>query len=115
MANPLQYSCLGNPMDRGAWRATVHRVRKRQTHTHTYTGRRKAKTNRRKKSQKTPENSEEHGLCRSQGRREFSEGKANTVQTVKRSRKLERTKCIGYDPWEVTGDFQKVQKSHFSN
>ena len=23
--NPLQYSCLGNPMDRGAWRATVHR------------------------------------------------------------------------------------------
>ena len=26
--NPLQYSCLGNPMDRGAWRATVHRDRK---------------------------------------------------------------------------------------
>ena len=24
--NPLQYSCLGNPMDRGAWWATVHRV-----------------------------------------------------------------------------------------
>ena len=22
--NPLQYSCLENPMDRGAWRATVH-------------------------------------------------------------------------------------------
>ena len=22
--NPLQYSCLGNLMDRGAWRATVH-------------------------------------------------------------------------------------------
>ena len=22
--NPLQYSCLGNPMDRGAWRATAH-------------------------------------------------------------------------------------------
>ena len=22
--NLLQYSCLGNPMDRGAWRATVH-------------------------------------------------------------------------------------------
>ena len=22
--NPLQYSCLGNPMDRGTWRATVH-------------------------------------------------------------------------------------------
>ena len=21
---PLQYSCLGNPVDRGAWRATVH-------------------------------------------------------------------------------------------
>ena len=26
--NPLQYSCLENPMDRGAWRATVHRVAK---------------------------------------------------------------------------------------
>ena len=51
--NPLQYSCLGNPMDRGAWRATVHRVAKesnmtkateqasmhthRHTHTHTHT------------------------------------------------------------------------------
>ena len=22
--NPFQYSCLGNPMDRGAWRTTVH-------------------------------------------------------------------------------------------
>ena len=26
--NPLQYSCLGNPMDRGAWWATVHGVLK---------------------------------------------------------------------------------------
>ena len=25
--NPLQYSCLENPMDRGAWWATVHRVK----------------------------------------------------------------------------------------
>ena len=24
--SPLQYSCLGNSMDRGAWRATVHEV-----------------------------------------------------------------------------------------
>ena len=24
--NPLQYSCLGNPMDRGSWRAAVHGV-----------------------------------------------------------------------------------------
>ena len=24
--NPLQYSCLGNPVDRGGWRATVHGV-----------------------------------------------------------------------------------------
>ena len=29
--NPLQYSCLKNPMDRGAWRATVHSVTKSQT------------------------------------------------------------------------------------
>ena len=26
--NPLQYSCLRNPMDRGAWWATVHKVTK---------------------------------------------------------------------------------------
>ena len=26
--NPLQYSCLENPMDRGAWRATAHSVSK---------------------------------------------------------------------------------------
>ena len=26
--NPLQYSCLENPMDRGAWWVTVHRVTK---------------------------------------------------------------------------------------
>ena len=29
--NPLQYSCLENPMDRGAWKATVHGVAKSQT------------------------------------------------------------------------------------
>ena len=29
--NPLQYSCLKNPMDKGAWRATVHGVRKSRT------------------------------------------------------------------------------------
>ena len=29
--NPLWYSCLENPVDRGAWRATVHRVEKSQT------------------------------------------------------------------------------------
>ena len=49
--NPLQDSCLGNPMDRGAWWATVHGVAKSRTrlslcvsacglartHTHTHT------------------------------------------------------------------------------
>ena len=29
--NPLQYSCLENPMDRGAWLAIVHRVTKSRT------------------------------------------------------------------------------------
>ena len=29
--NLLQYSCLENPMDRGAWEATVHRVSKSRT------------------------------------------------------------------------------------
>ena len=28
---PLQYSCLENPMDRGAWQATVHGIAKNQT------------------------------------------------------------------------------------
>ena len=42
MATPLQYSCLENPMDRGAWRATVHEVTKSRTelsnlaHVHMY-------------------------------------------------------------------------------
>ena len=31
--NPLQYSCLENPMDRGAWRATVHGIAKSRTRT----------------------------------------------------------------------------------
>ena len=39
--NSLQYSCLENPMDRGAWLATVHGVTKSWTglsaHTHTHT------------------------------------------------------------------------------
>ena len=42
--NPLQYSCLENPMDRGAWRPIVHGVKKSRTqllcvfeHTHTHT------------------------------------------------------------------------------
>ena len=39
--NPLQYSCLKNPMDRGAWWATVHGVAKSGTteateHAHTF-------------------------------------------------------------------------------
>ena len=39
--NPLQYSCLGNPVDRRAWQVIVHEVKKSQTrlsrHTHTHT------------------------------------------------------------------------------
>ena len=31
--NPLQYSCLGNPVDGGAWQATVHRVAKQSDKT----------------------------------------------------------------------------------
>ena len=41
--NPLQYSCLGNPTDRGAWQATVYGVAKSRTrlsmHTHNTLGR----------------------------------------------------------------------------
>ena len=29
--NPLQYSCLENPMDREAWQATAHAISKSQT------------------------------------------------------------------------------------
>ena len=35
--NPLQYSCLENPMDRGAWQAMVHEVAKSQTQLNTHT------------------------------------------------------------------------------
>ena len=31
MATHSSYSCLGNPMDRGAWRATIHGIAKSQT------------------------------------------------------------------------------------
>ena len=31
LGNPLQYSCLENPVNRGVWRATVHRVAESQT------------------------------------------------------------------------------------
>ena len=32
--NPFQYCCLENPMDRGAWQATVHGVAKSWTRLH---------------------------------------------------------------------------------
>ena len=35
--NPLQCSCLENPMDRGAWRAAVHGVTQNRTHMHNWT------------------------------------------------------------------------------
>ena len=35
--NSLQYSCLENPMDRGAWRTIIHRVAKSQTRLNTHT------------------------------------------------------------------------------
>ena len=38
--NPLQYSCLENPMDRGAWWATVHGVVKSRTQQSTQNNRR---------------------------------------------------------------------------
>ena len=34
--NPLQYSCLGNPMERGAWWAPVHGVTKSQARLSTH-------------------------------------------------------------------------------
>ena len=35
--NPLQYSCLGNSMERGAWWAMLHGFAKSRTETHTHT------------------------------------------------------------------------------
>ena len=35
--NPLQYSCLENPIDRGAWQATVHGVAKSWTRLSNFT------------------------------------------------------------------------------
>ena len=36
--NPLQYSCLENPLDGGAWQATVHGVAKSRTWLNSFTG-----------------------------------------------------------------------------
>ena len=46
--NPLQYSCLGNPMDRGSWWATVHGVAESGTTEHTHTHEMGMKTTRKK-------------------------------------------------------------------
>ena len=35
-SNPLQYSCLENSMDRGAWQATVHGIAKSQAQLNDY-------------------------------------------------------------------------------
>ena len=35
--SPLQYSCLGNPMDGGAWKATAHGVAKSRTRLNDFT------------------------------------------------------------------------------
>ena len=35
--NPLQYSCLESPMDRGAWQVTVHGITESDTSEHAYT------------------------------------------------------------------------------
>ena len=35
--DPLQFSCLENPMDRGTWWATVHGIAKSCTHIHSHT------------------------------------------------------------------------------
>ena len=37
--NPFQWSCLGNPMDREAWWATVHEVEKSRMQLSTHTAR----------------------------------------------------------------------------
>jgi len=35
-SNPLQYSCMENPMGRGAWQAIVHRIAKSRTRLNTH-------------------------------------------------------------------------------
>ena len=42
--NPLQYYCLENPMDRGAWRATVYGAAKSQTRLNDFTSLHAVKT-----------------------------------------------------------------------
>ena len=48
--HPLQYSCLGNPMDRGAWWAIVHWVIESQTGLSMYTQRTHSRRQEMKKS-----------------------------------------------------------------
>ena len=85
--NALQYSCVGNPMDRGAWRVTVHGVAKSQTQPTnqalTYTQRRP---------------------CGDSGRRWPS-------YTSTRERTQEKPALL--TPWSHTSSFQKCEAINF--
>ena len=56
--NPLQYSCLENPIDRGDWQSAIHRVPKSQTRlsdsTHTHTSRQPTRLERTPVAAETP-------------------------------------------------------------
>ena len=55
-SNPLQYSCLGNPMDRGAWRAIVHGVAKESEITATTTTKQQQQQQQQQREQTTLKN-----------------------------------------------------------
>ena len=58
--NPLQYSCLESPMDRGAWQATVYGVTKSQTQLSDFTSLLREKAREKEKKQRA-ENQNEMG------------------------------------------------------
>ena len=69
--NPLQYSCLKNPMDTGSWQATVHGVATSQTrlsactcsHTHTHTHTRTASRCSQPPDRCLPWSTQQRALC----------------------------------------------------
>ena len=111
--NPLQYSCLENPMDRRAWLARVHRIAKSRTRLSDFTHSMEKQTNRHR------EQTYGHGERRGEGEM-YGESNTETYITVCKIdsqqefalwlRKLKKGLCISLEGWDGAGDGREVQK-----
>ena len=94
--NPVQYSCLENPMGRGGWQATVHGVTKSQTqlsdfhYLFSYCGKLKWK--------ESAHSLGDLGLIPGSGRSP-GEGNGNPLQYSCLEKSHGRRNLVGYSPW----------------